>query len=441
VRLPIAALLAGSLAATVSCRKPCDYQPTSPPNPFLVGRPSNQEQTFWVHATAPMGSCDEGSPEFREVRMAVFDEEGQPVPPSRIEYVYDGVYPHSTTELYSLEYWLTVPRGGDYRFRASFPDAGWPDQGYTYIVPQHHDAPPAVVLPARCSSVGSLGPDLWLCDGALFRGDKEQWAAAMTDGGVAISRAVDGIAWVHTGHAVYRFKADATAGVQSVSLGRSYEALTATADELFLQSPAGLARVTFDGQALAAAEADFPVPLAANDEYQRFDVPSLVHGVQASSGKLASLWMYGRGKVRACRWAIPSNGLPVLSSDDCVDENVYLAGVGSSGAWIHNGSELRVLDYTTTPPTGRYARPFNMGEDALLYRTNRRWFGGSARPKSDGSIAFDHWDIPNDVTSIRQACAQTRWDAEDDLAWVACGFAPSTNPVYTLVWRRSLGAP
>lgn len=442
MRRAIAVLLVGWSAANVGCRKPCDYVPSPPGSAFLLSDPSNHEQRFWVHATAPMGNCDDGSPEFRDVRMAVFDEAGNSLPPSRVEYAYDGVYPHSSTELFSLNYWLTVPRGGDYRFHASFPDAGWPDQGFTLMVPQHHDDAPVVVLPRRCSSVGSLGPELWLCDGALFRGDQQQWLAPSPDGGVAISRAVGGVAWVHAGNTVYRFEGAATTDMKSASLARGYEALSATANELVLQSPAGVARVAFDGQSLSVAEADFEAPLVYEDEIAPAGgsyIPPLVHGVQASNGTLASLWMYGRGKVRACRWSLPSTGLPALRADDCVEEGYYLAGAGSSGAWVHNGSELSVRDYTTSPPRSRYARPVNFGPDPYAYQTNRRWLGASPRPKSDGSIAFDAWDFPY---SYRERCAEVpRWGAEDDLAWVACGFAPSTNPVYTLVWRRPIGTP
>lgn len=435
VRLAHALMVGGLLAGAAGCRKPCDYAPSGPSyvHGYQIASPSNHELVFGVELTDTAGSCDEDSAEFRDVKLEVLDEAGASLPATRIEYSYGGVSPHSTTRLFNIWFSLVVPRGGDYYFRATFPENRWPAVTQTASVPQHHEDAPVVVLPARCSSVGSVGPELWLCDGTLFRGDQQQWAAP-TDGGPAISRATEGVAWVHAGNAVYRFEGDGIGNLQTVSLSRSYEALSATREELFLQSPAGVARVSVEGQSLSAVEADFDTALTPNGDYspERFSVPSLVHGVQVSKETLASVWMYGRGKVRACRWQLPPRGLPPLRTHECADEAFYLTGVGSAGAWLHGGGELAVRDYTTSPPTTRFSRPFVYGEDVSAYETNRRWFYASPRPKPDGSIAFDAWDIPP-RGDYQEACRTSRWDAEDDLAWAACGYL---RPLYTLVWRR-----
>lgn len=393
-----------------------------------------------VELTDSSGSCDEASLELREVKVEAFDETGSYVPPTRLEYSYAGIYPHSSTRLFQIWYWFRVQRGGDYHFQASFPNDKWPVVRETQMVPQHRDEAPVVVLPTRCSSVGSLGPNLRLCDGTLFRGDTAQWSAP-TDGGQAISRAVDGVAWVHAEGMVYRFEAGDAGAVQSAQLARSYEVLTATATELFLQAPSGIARVTFDERGgLALAEAEFTNPLAYEDPYGPggLGVLRLVHGVQASNGKLASVWLYRRGRVRTCRWSIPDAGVPVLSPDDCVEESAELAGVGSAGAWVTSEGQLSVRDYTTRPPADRFSRPYGYRPGLSGYEVNRRWFDDAApHPKPDGSIAFDAWDIPQ-VTVYEEACRTWRWDAEDDLAWIACGYR---DPLYTLVWRRPTGTP
>lgn len=90
-----------------------------------------------VELTDSSGSCDEASLELREVKVEAFDETGSYVPPTRLEYSYAGIYPHSSTRLFQIWYWFRVQRGGDYHFQASFPNDKWPVVRETQMVPQH----------------------------------------------------------------------------------------------------------------------------------------------------------------------------------------------------------------------------------------------------------------------------------------------------------------
>ncbi|MBI5480136.1 MAG: hypothetical protein HY906_14820 [Deltaproteobacteria bacterium] len=203
----LAFALAASLVALAmaGCRWRCDSVPARGGGSRGWGFPSNVEHVFGFGVVDPTQSCDETSPELREVKMELFDEAGAFIPPTRVDYVNQCEYPHTTTRMLGSGYFATVPRGGDYFFRATFPEDKGPPDEYVTMVPQYRgDESRAALPPAQGNTVGNLGPDLWLCDGLVFRGTERLWEVPET--GLAISRAVEGVAWVHAGNTVYRFE-------------------------------------------------------------------------------------------------------------------------------------------------------------------------------------------------------------------------------------------